>query len=119
MNDFAELIRNAAEILGIQTSRVWPDMVARHWLGGLLGLVGPISIFFMGCLGTAFSLKKVFLFTDDGPQNEKDIIALGILVASGFALAIGLIGFLALFSSSIQTLLHPEADLILRKIAKG
>ena len=115
MDQFVELFRNAAIVVGIEAARVWPQMVLLHWIKAvwtvfLFIAVLPVSLF-IGTRSIQLGFAKKEEFDKYGINLlQVKVIAgsVGGLVVSAFLLLALLIGG----GRTLGTLIAPEASLI-------
>lgn len=116
METFADLIRQAAAVVGVQVERVWPAVVFWYWLKGVQNAVAALIALGIG-LALAVPRWKILRDPDDAPREEQAAAwKTGALFVVGVLFLFG--GVLAFFAEAIDVarLVNPEAALLAEKV---
>jgi len=113
MDQFIELMREAAILVGIEAARLWPQMVLFHWLkavGFWILMLTSLSI----SIRYIFSAQKAFKLTpDEGDSYFPQMV---------FAAVFGVPAMIVLVADGARQfaiLFAPEASLAIRMIGRG
>ena len=107
MDKFAELLAQAAKILGLQVERLWPRIVWIYWVETLVETLVLIPVILLGIYLSRWLFRQAKKHADD--HSDADI---PLYVAGGACVAgvlIILLAFFFTFGSTIATLIDPEA----------
>jgi len=120
MDKFLELLQKAAETVGLQAVRLWPEVVAVHWIVNLSELImTPLAIGGLSLLAYKLLSASFVEGYADGYIKEGKVAALAAFgVLAALAAAIFIVVYFALFSTMVAAVLYPEASLVLSKITK-
>lgn len=121
MEQFVEMFRDAAAVVGIEAARVWPQMVLLHWIKAVWAVflfvaVLPLSLF----IGVR-SVRLGFAEREEFEKRDTNLLQVKVIVGSVVGLAVGmflLIGLLIGGGSTLGTLIAPEASLVKQIISQ-
>jgi len=113
MEQFAELIKEGASIVGIESARLWPQFVALHWLKGIVSLF----MFLLALMACLFVFIKSYQ-KSDFEAFEPCAIHMALVLSCVFLLVFITVGITE-FSNLVGQIFYPEADLVQRMIKNG
>ena len=86
MEQFAELLREAAVVLGTEAARLWPQIVLVTFVKALASLIGLVFLFI--CISALFMFGRGLK-----DENDKGTIYLGGTILLAVFIMIAIVGF--------------------------
>ena len=114
MEEFAKLIKEGAEIVGIETIRLWPQIVFVHWIEGLVELITFSVLLFAGLF---YLFKFVPVAMCAGSEEEAAPYIAGIVVSALITL-FTFMGLIINLSAWVAAVLAPEASYVMKLLGK-
>lgn len=116
MEEFARLIQQGADVVGIEAARLWPSIVMVHWIVALVDLVFvPVIVGVVSLCGLKMARAAV---SDKASRADTEMIWGGSAIFIGiFALLLS-VAYAFSFSTMISTLFYPEASYVVKLIDK-
>ena len=115
MDQFVELFRNAAIVVGIEAARVWPQMVLLHWIKAVWTTILYITVLPLAAVITWRSVKLAVTKQTEWEEYRFNIVHLKVIaggVTGGMVTTILLLSLLLSGSTTLGTLVAPEASLV-------